>query len=100
MWNKCGKMEIKKSSSTLFVKRDKEENPSTSLPPTAVPQQPQKTQTLLPTVVANASATEAELLWTIQTGLQRISNRSCDGLPKLFQSMFPDSAITKMFSMG
>ena len=57
-------------------------------------------QTLLPSVVASASATEAEILWTVSTAVVLNSDCSCDGLPKLFHCMFPDSAIAKYFTVG
>ena len=89
------KESMRKSSSTLYFAKDKGKSKETSTTSPAA-----CSQTLLPSVVANASATEAEIVWTIRTVLLHNSNRSCDGLPKLFQCMFPDSKIAKIFSLG
>ena len=53
-----------------------------------------KKQCTLPTFVLNSSVTEAEILWAIRTVLTHSSQRSCDGLSKLFVRMFSDSVIT------
>ena len=87
------KMMMRNPSSTLyFVKStDKETNTtstgngSTTSTVNIATAAGNKSQTLLPSVVANASATEAEIIWTIRTILLHNSNRSCDGLSKLFQ---------------
>ena len=102
------KMMMRNSSSTLyFVKStDKETNTtstgngSTTSTVNIATAAGNKSQTPLPSVVANASATEAEIIWTIRTILLHNSNRSCDGLSKLFQQMFPDSKIANVFSLG
>ena len=57
-----------------------------------------KKQCTLPTFVLNSSVTEAEILWAIRTVLTHSSQRSCDGLSKLFVRMFSDSVIAKSFT--
>ena len=56
-------MTLRNSSSTLFFTRKK----TISTPTADTSQQVQNIQTLLSSVVASASATEAEILWTVQT---------------------------------
>ena len=46
------------------------------------------------------NATNAEIVWTLKNFKRNVSLKSCESLPKLFQSMFPDSAIAKTFTFS
>ena len=90
------KMMMRNPSSTLyFVKSTDKETNTTSTGNGST------TSTVnIATAAGNASATEAEITWTIKTILLHNSNRSCDELSKLFHYMFPDSKIANIFSLG
>ena len=42
----------------------------------------------------------AEVMWMVKVVEQDYSLRSCDGVPKLFQTMFSDSNISKGFTIS
>ena len=43
---------------------------------------------------------KAEILWPSKTIMSHYSYKSCEGMSKLFQAMFPDSRIASKFSCG
>lgn len=43
---------------------------------------------------------KAEILWCLNVVNKGMSLRTCDGVQDLFRSMFPDSEVAKVFSMG
>ena len=43
------------------------------------------------------NVTNAEIIWTLKNVQSNFSLKPCESLLKLFQSMFPDSAIAKNF---
>ena len=43
---------------------------------------------------------KVETLWALKTTSENFSFRVSDGLPELFQKMFPDSTITKHMTMS
>lgn len=90
-------MILRNSSSLLFFKREKD---VIATPTVDASQQARKSQTLLISVVASASATNTEILWTAQTVFRHNSNCSCDGLSKRLQCVFPDNVIAKIVTMG
>ena len=53
------------------------------------------------TMILNASQKDsAEAMWMFNVEEQDYSLRSCDGVPKLFQTTFSDSNIAKGFTMS
>ena len=43
---------------------------------------------------------KAEILWALKAIMSHYSYKSCEGMSKLFQVMFPDSRIASQFSCG
>ena len=57
-------------------------------------------QPTLDMYVVPLAITKAEIRWTMKVVLSHFSFRSCLDLKDLFQCMFPDSEITKVFTMS
>ena len=43
---------------------------------------------------------KAETLWALKTASENFSFRASDGIPQLFQKMFPDSTIAQHMTMS
>ena len=54
----------------------------------------------LDSYVLNDSTLNAEMLWCLKVIKCHFSRRSCEGLGKLFQKLFPDSEFASKFSLG
>ena len=57
-------------------------------------------QSTLEFVITNSEKTKAEILWALNCVTSGYSNNSCSDLNSLFQVMFPDSEIAKLFQLG
>ena len=57
-------------------------------------------QSPLHLVINNAKKTKSEIICTPKCTTSAYSNNSCSDMNKLFESMFPDSAIAKSFQLG
>jgi hypothetical protein len=74
------------------------DNPSASVPPS--PLEPPKTQSTLELSINQTDKIKAEIRWALESVMRGNSNNSNNTINKLFQVMFPDSQIVKLFSMG
>ena len=54
----------------------------------------------LDSYVISDSTLNAEILWCLKVSTAHFSLRSCEGLGKLFKTMFPDSDFASKFSLG
>lgn len=50
--------------------------------------------------VTSDETLKAEILWALKAIMSHYSYKSCKGMSKLFQAMFPDSRIASQFSCG
>ena len=50
--------------------------------------------------VTRVETLRAEILWALKAIMSHYSYKSCEGMSKLFQAMFPDSRIVSQFSCG
>ena len=55
------------------------------------------TNSTIQAMVIPASATHAEILWTLKVVINHYSLRSCLGLNELFRSMFNGSEVANLF---
>ena len=56
--------------------------------------------TTLSSFISNDTVLEAEIMWCLKTVMSHYSQNSCTDSGKLFQRMFPDSAIAQKFECG
>lgn len=63
-------------------------------------QVPNSSQNTLTSYVADNRVTDAEIKWVLKCVQSHYSFKSCDGIARLFSSMFPDSEVAKKFSCG
>lgn len=61
---------------------------------------PSTSSKTLQSFVSKEDTIKAEILWTLKVVTSHQSYRSCVGVDKLFQNMFPDSQIARNFSFS